>query len=376
MNPLPVLIAGISMGLITSYTDIKSGFVDDRHTFPVIAFGIAFYAFEGWRGGNLWLALSGLIGAGIGFFLGLVLYYLGAWASGDVVVLTAYSALLPYPLKYAKFVAFYEVSKPLYPVAILLNSIILIFPFIMVYALAVLVVRRNVSRLKDVFLGRGNLPVELALWVMASLGILFLLRVYAGVAFSPAVRYLLSLAIIALLGKFRKVGDIMGGTFLGYLIYKTGLAGVYTFIKLLAFLYVFKVFFSLVKVLREEVLIEKVRVEDLREWDILGETIYVKDGEVIRDREGIFERLKKAVLKGDFEILRQPHGDVIASPSAEGLTKEQIETLRQLVNQGKLENSFLRKKSMPFAPSLFLGFLVAAFWGDLFLWISLALGKL
>ncbi|NPA48082.1 MAG: transposase [Thermococci archaeon] len=376
MNFLPVLIAGVLMGVVTSYTDVKSGFVDDKHTFPVIIFGVAFYAYEGWRAGSLELALSGLIGAAIGFALGLALYYAGVWASGDVIILTAYSALLPYAPKYAKFVAVYEVSKPLYPIAILLNSIISIFPFILVYALALMVVRKEGSKLKEVFLDRSNLSVELALWIMAAVGILLALRVYAGLNFNPVIRYVLSLAIIIVLGKFRKVGDAMGVAFLAYVIYRVGFTGVYDFLKLLAVLYAFKVFFSVVKLLREEALVEEVRVEDLKEWDILGESIYVRDGEIVRDRRGGFERLKAALMSGDLGALRDEGGEVIASPTAEGLTKEQIERLKELVDQGKLENSFLRKKSMPFAPSLFIGFLIAAFWGDLFLWLSMFISRL
>jgi len=376
MNVLPVIVVGVIMGFVTSYTDVRSGFVDDKHTFPAIVFGIAFYAYEGWRAGSLGLALSGLIGAAIGFALGLALYYAGVWASGDVIILTAYSALLPYPPKYAKFVAVYEVSKPLYPIAILLNSIISIFPFILVYALALMVVRKESSKLKEVFLDRSNLSVELALWIMAAVGILLALKVYVGLNFNPVIKYVLSLVIIIVLGKFRKVGDIIGVGFLTYTIYQLGFTGVYDFMKLLAILYTFKVFFSVVKLLREEALVEEVRVEDLKEWDILGESIYVRDGEIVRDRRGGFEKLKTALMSGDLGALREEGGEVIASTTAEGLTKEQIERLKQLVDQGKLENSFLRKKSMPFAPSLFIGFLIAAFWGDLFLWLSLTLGRL
>ncbi len=376
MNPMPVILAGIVMGMVTSYTDVGTGFVDDKHVLPVIAFGISFYAYEGWKAGSLLLALSGLIGAALGFVLGLVLYYAGVWASGDVVILAAYSALLPYPPSYAKLVAVYEVSKPLYPIAILLNSIISIFPFIMVYAVVVVIARREGSRLRGIFLDKGNLSVELGLWIMAAMVLLLVIKTRAGLSLSPPVRYLLSLAVVVALGKFRKVGDVVGGVSLGYLLYRSGLSGVYMFIKLIAFLYAFKVFFSVVKVLREEVLVEEVRVEDLREWDILGETIYLKDGEVLRDRRGGFERLKEALLKGNLRLMSHEGGETIASSTAEGLTKHQLERLRRLVMEGKLEDSFLRKKAMPFAPSLFMGFLVAAFWGDLFLWLSLIMSRL
>ncbi|WP_367884958.1 A24 family peptidase C-terminal domain-containing protein [Thermococcus sp. JCM 11816] len=108
---------------------------------------------------------------------------------------------------------------------------------------------------------------------------------------------------------------------------------------------------------------EEVPVEELHEWDILGETIHELNGEVKREREGTIERFKRALSTWDFSEIRPKVGRVVASPTAEGLTKEQIEELKKLVEEGKLENRFLRKKAMPFAPAIFLGFLISYFWG-------------
>ena len=120
--------------------------------------------------------------------------------------------------------------------------------------------------------------------------------------------------------------------------------------------------------LRDEILVERKPVEKLKEWDILGEWIYEKNGEVLRDRESFVEKFKKAITTGDLSIVKLSYENVIASPTAEGLTKEQIEKLKKLVEEGKLENEFIVRKAMPFAPALFLGFLISVFYGDL-LWL-------
>ncbi|ASJ03047.1 transposase [Thermococcus profundus] len=396
-----ILIVGSIAGIITSYTDLKTGFIFDNHVFPLLALiekakgmededetglpewlvkipvpaveaGILLYLYLGLRNGDYVLAISGVIGLIMGFILGIVLYYAGAWASGDVLVLAAFSALLPYPLSYAKVVAPYESSYPLYPLAILFNSILAIFPFLIFYALGILIVRRKMKRLKEVFSEKIVLTVEVSLWIMGGIALVVLLNRTAGITLHPAVGYLLTLAVIFVLGKWKRVGDVIGAASLGYLVYLAGESAVYSFVKLMVVLYTFKVFFSIVKVLREEAFIEEVPVEELEEWDILGETIYIDNGEVVRDRTGFFEALKKALLSGNMEALSsRARGEVIASPTAEGLSKEQIERLKALVAEGKLENRFLRKKSMPFAPSIFLGFLIALLWGDIFWWLVL-----
>ncbi|EEB74938.1 A24 family peptidase C-terminal domain-containing protein [Thermococcus sp. AM4] len=395
-----VLLVGSLAGLLTSYTDLKTGFIFDNHVFPLLALierlkgleeeeevplnpiltripvpavevGILLYLYLGIRSGDVLLALAGIIGFFVGLILGLILYYAGAWASGDVLVLAGFSALLPYPLHYAGVVAPYEVRYPLYPIAILFNSILAVFPFLFVYALGVLIARRKTEKLKQVLFEKANLSVEVALWLMAGIGVSVLLQ-KAGMSVPSPVRYLITVVLLIAFGKYRRVGDALGLVSFAYLTYLIGADAVYSFLKLLVVLYLFKVFFSIVKVLREEALVEEVTVEELREWDILGETIYLENGEVKRDRSGFLELLSRALKEGNLGALTSPAGEeVIASPTAEGLSREQIERLRKLVEEGKIENRFLRKKAMPFAPSIFIGFLIAFFWGDVFWWLVL-----
>ncbi len=401
VEALLILLVGSLAGVLTSYTDLKTGFIFDNHVFPLLALieklkgleeededlplnplllkipvpavevGILLYLYLGLKSGDVMLALSGIIGFLLGLVLGLVLYYAGAWASGDALLLAGFSALLPYPLHYASVVAPYETKYPLYPVAILFNSVLAIFPFLFLYALGVLIVRKKTERLKQVLFEKANLSVEVALWLVAGIAVSIALQ-NAGIALPSVVRYLLTVVLIAVFGKYRKGGDVIGLVSLAYLVYLLRMDAVYSFIKLAIVLYLFKVFFSVVKVLREEALVEEVTVDELREWDILGETIYIEDGEVKRDRSGFFELLVRAIREGDLSVLTSPvRGEVIASPTAEGLSREQIEKLKALVAEGKIENRFLRKKAMPFAPSIFIGFLIAFFWGDIFWWLVL-----
>jgi len=401
------LILGLIMGVVTSYTDVKTGFVFDNHIFPTLTLigkllgweegeeeekslpgwipkliipavevGILYHLYLGVSQGDALLAASGFIGLILGFVLGLLLYYIGAWASGDAVILAGFSALLPYAPATASIVAPYTVEYPLYPLTILLNSIIAIFPFIFVYAFGVLIVRRKFAELREIFTDRARLTLEVSLWIMAALGLRLIIYEVTGVSIVGLWSWVFTIAVMYVLGKFRKAGDAIGIGVLAYLLYQEPATAVGAFLKLLAVLYIFKVFLSLVKFMRTEVLMEEVPVEKLREWDILGETIFEKDGEILRDRTDSFTRIKNAILSADLGVLHPDYGRVIASSTAEGLSREQIEELKRLVEEGRLENRFLRKKSMPFAPALFLGFLISYFWGDIFWWIQLKIAGL
>jgi preflagellin peptidase FlaK len=181
------------------------------------------------------------------------------------------------------------------------------------------------------------------------------------------------MVLIFVLGELGRAGDVIGLAGTLYLAYLDPFGAWEMAFRTFAVLYIIKVFFGLVKFMRREVLMEEVPVEELKEWDILGETVFEKDGKIGRDRTDPFERLKVAVFRADPSLLKPDYGRVIASPSAEGLTKEQIEELKRLVEEGKLENRFLRKKAMPFAPAIFLGFLISYFIGDLFWLLELKL---
>ncbi len=397
------LLAGLVMGFVTSYTDLKTGFIFDNHVsvllaligkllgwdegeeevnlpgwlvklpVPAVEIGILYYLYKGLSEGNLLVALSGIIALFVGLALGLFLFYIGAWASGDAIILAGFSALLPYPPDTAKITAPYYVHYPLYPVAILLNSLIAVFPFIFLYAFGIILLRKRFSELKEIFVSGAGLTLELSLWIMGAIGVRVILEKGLGLQLNPIAGWLLAIVLITVFGKLGKIGDAIGALILAYLIYLSPESTVIAFIKLLAFLYAFKIFLALVRFIRRNVLIEEVPVEELREWDILGETIFEKDGEVKRDRTDPFERLKVALMRADFSILKPDYGKVIASPTAEGLRKEQIEELKRLVAEGRLENRFLRKKAMPFAPAIFLGFLISYFIGDIFWWLELKL---
>ncbi len=362
-----VLISlGIIMGLLTSYTDIKTGFIDDKHVFPFAALGILYYLYNGIKVGDYFYALSGIIGLGLGFILGYLLYIMGGWASGDIVILMCYSALFPYASSFAKIVAPYTIKYPLHAFTLFFNSIIGIFPFIFIYALGGLIAQKKTSKLKEVFLENAPLTLELSLWILFSLILFLVLQTSLNFSVHPLIRWIATLVLITLFSKNKKVGDALGVVSLIYAIYLTGVGVIYAFIKMLIIFYTFKVLFSIVKVLREEILIEKKKIEEISEWDILGEWIYEKEGQVFRDRESFNEKFRRALSSGDLSILKPDYKNLVASPTAEGLRKEQIEKLKQLVQEGKLENEFLVRKAMPFAPALFLGFLISVFYGDLF----------
>ena len=56
---------------------------------------------------------------------------------------------------------------------------------------------------------------------------------------------------------------------------------------------------------------------------------------------------------------------LLVSTLAAGLKDEDIELLKKLSKEGKMEETFRVKKGVPFAPSIFIGLLISLFIGDM-----------
>ncbi|MFA4640670.1 A24 family peptidase C-terminal domain-containing protein [Pyrococcus kukulkanii] len=392
------LILGILVGIITSYTDIKTSYIYEEHFFPTVSLlskwwcskkgcnyeikgplipivevGMLYYLILGVKNGSFLQAFSGVIGLFVGALLGMLLYYTGGWASGDVIILAAFSGLLPFAPSSARYPAPYSTILPLNGLTILFNSLLLIFPLLFIYALFGLVIKGNVKHLILLFREGLRTVVEVTLWIIFSIVILAFIQVNLGITINPVIRWVLTFLLLAIFAKVRSVGDVLGLGAIAYGLYLLGTSFFYPLAKLFLTLYAFKLLFSAVKLLRKEVLVDVKRVEELREGDVLGERLIKVGDKIVRDRQDFFEKLSRLLKEGKYESIE---GEEIAGFSVEGLTKEQIEMLKALVSEGKLKNEFLVRKAMPFAPALFLGFLTSYFFGDILWWLILKVSGL
>ncbi len=127
--------AAIALGAvcIAIYTDLRWRIIPDKLNFPLIAGGILFYFMLGIYQGDLWTMASGAMGAAIAFGIGYAMWLTGGWAGGDVKLFTALGALLP-AFSPAHVPAPYSSTYPLFPLTILLNSVIAAIPVLLVYA--------------------------------------------------------------------------------------------------------------------------------------------------------------------------------------------------------------------------------------------------
>lgn len=252
---IPVALA-IGAVLVALYTDLKERIIPNRLTYPLIVAGIAFHLGLGVYSGNFFRALYGIFGASLAFVIGYVMYLTGGWAGGDVKLFTGLGALLPafeapFSLPYPTTYAPYAINLPLFPLTLLINSVIAMVPFMLVYVV--------ISRM----MGRGA-------------------------------------------------------------FYDTS------------------------------------KISELEEGTIPAEIIYEKDGEVSRYRSGRFGFLSRNIGTPDWDE-RYTNPD-----RAAGITEENLQKLKSLVREGRIEDEIKVKRGMPFAPALAAGVFIGIFYGSLY----------
>ncbi|MBC7219135.1 MAG: prepilin peptidase [Hadesarchaea archaeon] len=154
-HAIPAVLA-LAAVLIATYTDLRERIIPNWLTVSFTAAGIAFHGFLGAFQGDLFVAVSGALGASISFAIGYVLWRAGGWAGGDVKLFTALGSLL--------FNYKMPAGNPIYPVplTILFNGIVAAAPFLFIYVLILRSRRQGVlfARVRVGDLKEGMIPAE------------------------------------------------------------------------------------------------------------------------------------------------------------------------------------------------------------------------
>jgi hypothetical protein len=287
--------------------------------------------------------------------IALLLSLTGVWALGDLLVITMMSPFLP----------------PLY---FYVNLLIPLIPLIMVYVIYQAKVQGITKQyFQEVFIKLKTRGVStfvflliLGTWMSALSvkGYFWSLMITIGVAIGiqAANKYL-----GAMWGKIVVGSLLLAGLILSYnanpvMMIKTVVLST----LFVVILYIPYVMASTASFAFEE----KKKVEELKEGDILKELIYREGGVV-----------KKAKLSGmalfyvPFLIQMKENVEIIIKPNSNGLTDEQIEILKELVESGELENEFTLTKSVPLVPAILVAFIITITYPQtIFNWLALLTG--
>ncbi len=305
--------------IIASYTDIKKGIIPNALTMPLIIIGIVGSILTG----SLYPCIKGLI---MIFIVGYFFWILGGWSAGDVKEFLFIAALIP---RYPEFLKkYFSPILPSYPfvLTVFINTFLAVFPIILGYAFYLSIKKRIFGRFLEPLRDAGKIARSVLIFGLAYASILTLLGYEIDV-----VQYIITVFLFSLL---------------------------------------FHLFWNSMKILRTEALQEEIPISLLREGDVLAEEIYLIGDKVVRDNRSLSEKFKE-IMKNPDILKEDKNKKIIANTKAAGVEKKEIEILRKLVDEGKLEDRIRIKKSTPFAPAILAGLVISLFFGDILTMIKL-----
>ena len=350
------LAAIILIGLFTSYEDIKEGKIRNKYIILALIYTLLAYVFIitiYYFGGVPIRAeyfIEFIINGVIALLVGFLLWYSRVWTAGDGKLFFAYSLLVPlsaYSFGYIKY----------FPsLVILINTFLPIFIFLFVGLLLKTTRQQKVDSAKKILSLNNIISLIISLFVFSWVTNLFplagipknyftvIIFLFIITLFFERILHFGQIKIYALFFILRLIFD-KGVYSLDFLAYFLKLSGLFVIIR-----------YFIIE-LGHEMFSKKFRIEELKPKMILAENIYKEGGRYKKEKQIIisFKSSMKSLLKAEKR-------EYLTDFSPEGLKEEDIDIIRKLKSEKKLDFSEIKiQQSMPFAPFMFLGVVLTIF---------------
>ena len=259
--------------VIAAIYDVKYGIVPDKLNYILLVFGIVSNLILSIISSNVKFILASFISMIITYTITFMLWKLKMWGGGDVKLFTAIATVIPSGLNIGFLNIFPELSIYPFSFSVLINSILVSFPFLIIF-ISYLIMKKGI--------------------------------------FKNNIDFLV---------------NIFNINSLKYIINST--------------------------------LNKRILVKDLKEGNIIN-NYYFNNEDIIRLVEQVDGNLKvyENVENDGFKYY-------FKSLSAGGITKEDMYMLKILNAQSFISDEISIKITFPFTPAIFLGLLIAVFYGDI-----------
>ena len=351
-----VIISVIGV-LVATYTDLKERIVPNRLNFALALLGLMIYGIQSFLVESPLPFLYSFWGMIFGFLFGWILWKGGVFAGGDVKLFTALGALNPFTPALLKIDPFVTSQFNVFPITLFIYSTFAFLPYglaIMFYKLS-----KNKGFQKKLWNDLKSRLKQATHFAFFSAGAYTLLEIYE---INPLV--ILPIILVWILMKEYKllatiivfiialiVMPYLTLHALGYSLFV--IVGGYTLIRMM---------FSMRPLLSKE-----IDVKDLEEGMIPSKTL-VRKGKKIVELEGIsIEQMIKYVKKQKLNELLHPSEEIISSRKARGVTIEELKEVKKLARAGKISKKMFVKDTLPFVPTILLGYILCLALGDFWL---------
>lgn len=149
------IIVTVIFAILASIFDVKKGFVPDWLNYLLIFFGLISNLIMSLTTTNLKYFLASFISMVITYVVSYMLWKLHMWGGGDVKLFTSIATAIPFGLNSEFFNIFPELSVYPFSFSVIFNSILVSFPFLVMFTTHLIIknqlFKRNVDFLVNIF---------------------------------------------------------------------------------------------------------------------------------------------------------------------------------------------------------------------------------
>ncbi|MFA6064753.1 MAG: prepilin peptidase [archaeon] len=343
--------------IIATYTDLKERIVTNKLNYGLAIVGLLLYGVQSILQTNPTPFLLSILGLVFGFGFGWVLWKIGVFAGGDVKLFMGLGALNPFTPALLTTAPFIAAKIPFFPIELFLYSLIAFLPYgvaVLVYKLA-----KNKNFQKELYAEMKPMVLSaIHACLFASAAYVFLSQIafayfliiitlFIWGALKDKKKYITLIALIS--------ATIVNFTLLTQAIIASALISVFLYSLL-------KLLLSTRKLLSKE-----IAVKNLTEGMIPAVTLVWKGKKVVEVKPLGLKDIINAIKTQNTSMLLDslsPKKEIISSRKARGFTDEELRIIKKLSKNGLIGKKMLIKDSMPFVPTMFLGYLLCLIIGD------------
>lgn len=149
------IIVTVLFSILASIFDVKKGFVPDLLNYLLIAFGLSSNLILTLVTGNIKFILASFISMVITYTITYLLWKLHLWGGGDAKLFTSIATVIPFGINLEFLNIFPLMSVYPFAFSVIVNSILISFPFLVVFTIRRIVknnlVRNNADLLINIF---------------------------------------------------------------------------------------------------------------------------------------------------------------------------------------------------------------------------------
>jgi archaeal preflagellin peptidase FlaK len=343
-----------------TYTDLKERIVPNKLNFGMCLAGLLLFGINSIYVGSLWPIMYSILGLCTGFFFGWILWKLGVFAGGDVKLFMALGALNPFTPALLHVGIFTSSNTPLFPITLFLHSLLAFLPY------GLIIVIYKISKNKEF---RNKMKKEMKERIVQGIHASIIIASSHTIIFSPINNYLLETIIIFITlliwNKLENKKIILTIVLVllalpqYILLFQVFLGVAFTIVVIYGLA---KLMFSIRPLLSKEILVSK-----LEEGMIPAITLIWKGKKIIEKENLSIKHLLKAIKNGKLNELLNNTNEIISSNKARGLSLCELKEVKKLAQKGLIGKKIKIKDSMPFVPTMLIGYIICLIIGDVIL---------